>query len=217
MSIEALSDQVHRAKARWLRRVMYDSLATSTQRCFAYVVADHLNCVTLDCWVGQLRVARLMRWQSIKTVQRAAANLARLELLALRRSGKGKGNWRYAPVFQPSDWDKPVRRKGQLCPDHMDTDVRESFLEIQLKSDSTAAEVEHTGKGRHQSRSFERAQRGGLEIKVAELLGPDGMQLLEILHTLDDQIVDRICGAYVEGRLGERELAAARLAAEQGR
>jgi len=43
------------------------------------------------------------------------------------------------------------------------------------------------------------------------------MQLLEILHTLDDRIVDRLCGAYVEGRLGERELAAARLAAEQGR
>jgi len=99
----------------------------------------------------------------------------------------------------------------------MDTDVRESFLEIHLKSDSTAAEVKHTGNGRHQRRGFERAQRGGLEIKVAEILGPDGMQLLEILHTLDDRIVDRLCGAYVEGRLGERELAAARLAAEQGR
>src|SRR5262245_20863316 len=108
MSTECLSDQVNRAKARWLRRVMYESLATSTQRCFAYLVADHLNCVTLDCWVGQLRVARLLGWRSIKTVQRAAGSLARLELLALRRCGKGKTNLRYAPVFLPSDWDKPV-------------------------------------------------------------------------------------------------------------
>jgi hypothetical protein len=49
------------------------------------------------------------------------------------------------------------------------------------------------------------------------MLGPDGMKVLEILNELDDRIVDRLCGAYVEGMLGERELAAARLAAEQGR
>jgi hypothetical protein len=214
---ESLSDQVNRAKARWLRRVMYESVATSTQKCFAYSVADHLNCVTLDCWVGQPRVARLLGWQSIKTVQRAAGSLARLELLALWRCGKGRAKWRYAPVFVPSDWDKPVSEKGQPCPDQMDRDVHQSFLEIHLKSGSTAAEVKRPGKGHQQARPFKRAQRGGLEIKVAEMLGPDGMKVLEILNELDDRIVDRLCGAYVEGMLGERELAAARLAAEQGR
>jgi hypothetical protein len=215
MTTESLSDQVNRAKARWLRRVMYESVATSTQKCFAYSVADHLNCVTLDCWMGQARVARLLGWKSIKTVQRAAGSLGRLELLALRRCGKAK--WRYAPVFVPSDWDKPVSEKGQPCPGQMDTDVYQSFLEIYLKSDSTAAEVERPGKGHQQARPFKRAQRGGLEVKVAEMLGPDGIKILGALSALDDRIVDRLCAAYVEGMLGERELAAARLAAEQGR
>jgi hypothetical protein len=32
---ESLRDRVNRAKARWLKRVMYDSPATSTQKCFA--------------------------------------------------------------------------------------------------------------------------------------------------------------------------------------
>jgi hypothetical protein len=217
MSTESLSDQVNRAKARWLRRVMYGSIATSSERCFAYLVADHLNCVTLDCWVGQLRVARLLGWRSTKTVQRAAGSLSSLKLLTLRRCEKGKANWRYAPVFLPSDWDKPVSEKGQSCADQMDSDVRKSFLEIHLKSDSTAAEVKHPRKEPQETRRFERAQRGSLEIKVADMLGPDGIQMLEILHMLDDRIVDRLCQAYVEGRLGERELAAARLAAEQAR
>lgn len=215
MATESLSDQVNRAKARWLRRVMYGSIATSTEKCFAYSVADHLNCVTLDCWMGQPRVGRLLGWKSIKTVQRAAGNLARLDLLTFRRCRKA--NWRYAPVFVPSDWDKPVSEKGQPCPDQIDADVRQSFLEIHLKSDSTAAEVKRP-KERHQpAQPFERAQRGGLEIKIAEILGLDGMKILGDLSALDDRIVDRLCGAYVEGMLGERELAAARLAAEQGR
>src|SRR4051812_449650 len=49
---EPLYKQVARAKARWLRRIMYGSVATSTEKCFAYAVADHLNCVTLDAWPG---------------------------------------------------------------------------------------------------------------------------------------------------------------------
>ena len=212
MITESLSDQVNRAKARWLRRVMYESAATSAQKCFAYSVADHLNCVTLDCWVGQPRVARLLGW-----LQRAAGSLARLELLALSRCGKAKSSWRYAPVFVPGDWDRPVAEIGQPCPDQVDRDVHQSFLEIQLKSCSTAAEAKGPGKRPPPTRPFKRAQRGSLEIKVSQLLGPNGMKILGTLSELDDRIVDRLCGAYVEGLLGERELAAARLAAGQVR
>ena len=44
---ETLRTCVNRAKARWLKRVMYKSTASSTGKCFAYSVADHLNCVAL--------------------------------------------------------------------------------------------------------------------------------------------------------------------------
>src|ERR1700694_1287413 len=64
---ETLYKRVPRAKARWLRRVMYGTVATSTEKCFAYAVADHLNCVTLDAWPGQLRLAQFLRFKSIKT------------------------------------------------------------------------------------------------------------------------------------------------------
>src|SRR5262249_41355833 len=67
-----------------------------------------------------------------------------------------------------------------------DPPVHQSFLEIHLKSDSTAAEVRHLRKGCQQTRRFDRAQRGGIEIKVAEMLGPDGIHVLEILNRLDE-------------------------------
>jgi hypothetical protein len=217
MITETLSDQVNRAKARWLKRVMYESVATSTQKCFAYSIADHLNCVTMDCWAGQPRFARLLGRQSIKTVQRAAGSLARLELLKFSRCGKAKSSWRYAPVFLASDWDQFVAKGGQPCPGLGDRNVRQSFLEIQLRSFSTAADDKRPVQGHPQRFPYKRAERGSIEVKVAEMLGQDGMKVLGVLSALDDLIVDRLCGAYVEGMLGERELAAARLAAEQVR
>src|SRR5437588_8825339 len=75
---EPLFTRVARAKARWLRRVMYGTVATSTEKCFAYAVADHLNCVTLDAWPGQARLAQLLGFKSVKTIQRAAAALQKL-------------------------------------------------------------------------------------------------------------------------------------------
>jgi hypothetical protein len=41
---ESLRTRVNRAKARWLKRVMYQTPASSTGKCFAYSVVDHLNC-----------------------------------------------------------------------------------------------------------------------------------------------------------------------------
>ena len=120
--VESLSDQVSRAKARWLKRVMYDSDASSSEKCFAYAVFDHLNCVTLDCWPGQPRLAQLLNFKSVKTIQRAAFGLeAASACLSIRRIGRGA--YRYAPVFFPSDEDKIiptlqtyfVRPSGQSC------------------------------------------------------------------------------------------------------
>ena len=41
------------------------------------------------------------------------------------------------------------------------------------------------------------------------------MEVLARLAAIDDAIVDRLCRAWAKGVLGERDLAAARLAAEQ--
>jgi hypothetical protein len=216
MKCEPLSKRVNRAKARWLKRVMYSPDATSTQKCLAYAIADHLNCVTLDCWPGQLRLTQLLGRKSSKTVQRSAGRLQEMSAIMIRRIGKGDA-CRYAPVFLPGDEDENVLKKGHSCPELGDTDVHQSFLEIHLRSDSTAAEGRHSEKGRPKAPPFRRAQRGGLEIEVAKMLGPDGMRILGVLGELDDRIIDRLCGAYVECTLGEGELAAARLAAGQVR
>jgi len=54
-------------------------------------------------------------------------------------------------------------------------------------------------------------------MKVAEWLGPDGLELLGRLGALNDRIVERLCRAFAAGMLTERERAAARLAAKQAR
>jgi hypothetical protein len=110
VSSETLYERVARARARWLRRVMYGSVATSTEKCFAYAVFEHLNCVTLDAWPGQLRLTELLGFKSAKTIQRAAGSLEDLAVLAVVRS---RNNYRYAPVFLPGDEDKIVPANGQ--------------------------------------------------------------------------------------------------------
>jgi hypothetical protein len=212
--VEPLIDQVGRAKARWLKRVMYESGATSSQKCFAYVIVDHLNCVTLDCWVGQPTVAKLLQWQSTKTVQRAATGLVALKLLAVRHADGQQGRWRCAPVFTASDWVNSDREAGQSSPSNRDTDVYESFLDIHLESSSKGpprARCAHLpSPGRYKP-----SERGAIEIRVAASMGADGMRLLAELSCFDDLIVERLCRAHAEGTLTERELIAARLAAQQ--
>ena len=128
MKVESLSDRVNRAKARWLKRVMQDPSATSTQKCLAYAIADYLNCVTLDCWPAQPTLARILGHKSVKTVQRAARGLATLRLITLKHDASGKAGCRYAPVLWPEDMDKPVPKNGHRSPEIVDTNDRESFL-----------------------------------------------------------------------------------------
>jgi len=212
---ESLVERVGRAKARWLRRVMYETSASSTQKCFAYAVADHLNCVTLDCWPSQSRLMKLLGFKSAKTLQRAARGLEETEVLTIK--GGGRNGYRYAPVFMPGDADKIVPLTGLSRPAEPDKNVSESFLVIHPnKCSSTEVVAEKGRRGQHRE-LYQRRQRGAIEIKLAELLGPNGMEVLNRLAQLDDVIVDRLCRAYSADALSERELIAARLAAAQVR
>lgn len=213
-SSESLVDYVGRAKARWLRRIVYDPRATSTQKCFAYAVFDHLNCVTLDCWPSQARLATLLGFDSTKTLQRAARGLE--EIGALKIKGGGRSGYRYEPVLMPGDADRNVPKDGHLKSRYPDSNVSESFLPIHIKSDArqTAADQPLGVKGLP---DYDRRKRGTIEIEIAAALGPNGIEVLSRLGQLDDAIVERLCRAYFAGALGERELMAARLAAEQVR
>jgi hypothetical protein len=211
---DTLYDRVKRATARWLKRVMYETTATSTEKCFAYSVADHLNCVTLDSWPGQLRLAKELGRKSIKTAQRAAQGLERLGVLTLKRNGK-KG-YRYAPVFLPGDGDKNVRTGRQYCPEVRDKNVHESLLGILSTSSSPTEEASEGIKQEQSDRpKYNRRQRGAIELALAPMLGKDGIEALARLSAFDDAIVDRLCRAHAEGMLGEREVLAARLAVDQ--
>jgi hypothetical protein len=213
VTTETFDERVKRAKARWLKRVMYQSEATPFQKSLAYAIADHLNCVTLDCWPAQLTLCRLLGGVCTKTLQRASSGLAALGLITISR---GAGI-RYAPVFQLGDEDKPVQKGGQISPNVEDTDVRESFLEIHLTSDSTAAVPASGRRGSAEGRKYRRSERGKVEIELAKFLGSDGFEILARLSSINDAIVERLCRAFACGQLGDRELMAARLAAEQVR
>lgn len=72
------------------------------------------------------------------------------------------------------------------------------------------------GKGGRACFRFNPRERGAAEIKLAEMLGADGMDVLSRLASIDDRIVARLCRALVEGTLSDHDLAAARLAAKRG-
>ena len=209
---EPLFERAARAKARWLKRVMYETTATSTEKCFAYLVVDHFNCVTSDCWPSQARIAKLLGFKCVKTSQRVARGLERLGVLTLKQNGKN--GYRYAPVFLSGDEDKNVVTNGHRRPPVPDTDVRESLLLIPIKSSTSmvAAAAEITAST---ASTYDPRQRVEIEVKIAAMLGSNGIDVLARLAAVDNSIIDRLCRAYVSGALGTRELAAARLAAQQ--
>src|SRR5262245_56320619 len=132
-SAETLQERVNRAKARWLKRVMYHPSVTSTQKCFAYAVVDHLNCVTLDCWPGLAKLAHKLAFKCTRTLHRAAHGLEELGLLRIYAVGS---LYHFAPIFLPSDEDTLVPEVGQRSPKRPDKNVPESFLSIYLESAS---------------------------------------------------------------------------------
>jgi hypothetical protein len=206
LSKESLHDRVGRAKARWLNRIMYCASISPNQKCMAYAIADHLNCVTLDCWPSQQRLAGLLGNKCVKTVQRAAHALVRSGVLSVKHVGRG--SCRYSPIFVEGDWGNGVQTPRQERPATADKNVRQSF------SDNLTQEpwAMHNATPKYDVR-----QRGFWEMKLADKLGSNGFQLLHQLSAHDDQAVDRLCAALASGCLGPREIAAARLAIGQYR
>jgi len=209
-----LDPMVARTKARWLKRVMYESPANSTQKCLAYAIFDHLNCVTLDCWPSQLRLAQLLGFDSVKTVQRAARGLERLGFITV--TGGGRQGYRYAPAFTPQDEDNSVKADRRNRSAATDKTVNESILQIHSSRPTpTAAAVDQRIVDAGQA--YRRHQRGAIELQLAERLGPGGIDILAKLSSIDDRIVERLCRAHSADLLSDREITAARLAAEQVR
>ncbi len=215
LKAESITDRVSRAKARWLKRAMYESCATPTQKCFAYAISDHLNCVTLDAWPAQETLAQRLGHKSTKTILRATRALESLGLITVTRMTSGKSRCRYAPVFRVEDMDTPVPSSGQGGPRPMDGNVRESFLPIHTESSSTQGAAKGSNSAGRPEPSFNSRKRGAIEIKLSVMLGINGWDILARLSAIDDAIVERLCRACAEGFLSERDLAAARLAAEQ--
>jgi hypothetical protein len=198
---DSLYDRVNRAKHRWLKRVMVDCATSSSEKCFAYIVMDRLNCVTLDCWPSQQLVADQFGW-STKTVHRVSFGLQRRGYLLISRNTYS--SYRYKPIFLAEDEDKSGRSPGQTGTAPPDKNVEESSSVILItQSPSTQA-----------SRYSDR-HRGFFETEVAKRLGNDGFEILVRLSEKDDDLVERLCRACADGELGERELLAARLAVAQ--
>jgi hypothetical protein len=209
-----LHQRVSRMRARWLKRVMYSGDVSSTEGCLAYAIFDHLNCVTLDSWPSQRKLAELLGFESVKTIQRAASGLE--EKGFIRITAFRHNSHRYAPHFLLVDEDKIVFKERHSWVIDGDETVHESLLLTRLTPPTPTA-AETTKQGYEAAVRNTRKHRGAYEIAVAEMLGPDGMEILHRLAKLDDIHVQRLCLAYGYGALGDRELAAARLAAEQSR
>jgi hypothetical protein len=191
---------------------MRDSAVSSTEKCFAYLIADRLNCVTLDAWPGQSLIARDLGGKSIKTAQRAARGLEKRGHLNITRDTGG--SYRHAPIFLPEDEDKSAGPPGQGCPSVADKIVNESYLGIQSNlSFSTGAQ--RNGAIPSSSSKYNPRMQGTYQVEIAKMLGKDGFEILVQLFEHNEASVDRLCRAYANGELGEQELIAARLAAKQ--
>jgi hypothetical protein len=215
-SPDSLSKVVSRLKARWFDRVKRHPDVNATSKCIAHSIANALNCVTLDCWTSQEFLASSIGGCSTKTVQRAIDELQEFEVITVRRFRKIKIPNRCAPVFLPEDMDKPVSIIGQSCPPATDTDVHQSYLSIHSKSSSTASPLIGP-RFTLCATSYNRKERGAIEVDVMKRLGNDGTNILSQLADIDDRIVDRLCQAQFSGALTEQDLEAAKLAAKQSR
>jgi hypothetical protein len=154
---------------------------------------------------------------STKTVQRTTLLMEDKTLMAVYRRNGSSHPLRYAPVYLvETTSDTEVPRTGRRRPPGLDTGVHQSFLVTPFQSsveDGLPKEENKKGVFVRNYLSFNLAERGRLESKVAPLLG--GIEVLLRLAAIHDDIVTRICEAYLRGDLGERQLKAAKLAAKQ--
>ena len=205
---EPLRRQIARVKARWLQRVMY-SWARPTEKNFAFVIFDHLNCVTLDAWPSQHTMAERLRC-STKTIKRAAEGLERCLLISVAECGRSH---RYAPIFNNDDWDIDGQLDGQVCRRVTDENVYQSSSSIHSKSTSIGGRWTERPIGR--ASKYKAAERGRWETQLAARCGSDGLDILSRLSAIDDGIVENLCRAFCDGELDEQEFETAKLAAKQ--
>jgi hypothetical protein len=194
---------------------MYRSDISSTEKCLAYAIFDHLNSVTLDAWPAQETLAQRLGFKAIKTIRRGACALEEVGLITVKYAGGGKARCRYAPIFSVEDFDIVVPAAGHMGPISMDNPVGESSLSIHIKPTSTEAAASESKNFGWPKTAFSPRERGLIEVELAKLLGTGGWQVLHGLSSVDDAAVERLCCAFAEGFLSEKDLAAARLAAAQ--
>jgi hypothetical protein len=215
--LSAISDrEFGRLKEEWLKRVMMIGALAPSYRVLAYFVTDSLNWATMDSWLSHQTMAGLAG-TSTKTVQRTTSLMEDKTLMAVYRRDGSTHPLRYAPVYLVQTVsDTEVARTGQRCQLKLDAGVHESFLLTPFESfleNGRPKEESQKGVSVQPYLSFNLAERGRYELEVAPLLG--GMDVLLRLAAIHDDIVTRICEAYLRGHLGERQIKAAKLAAKQ--
>jgi hypothetical protein len=214
--LSAISEQDFvRAKEEWLKRVMMIGALVPSHRVLAYFVTDSLNWATMDCWPSHQTMAG---WAgtSTKTVQRTTLLMEDKTLMAIYRRNRRSHPLRYAPVYLVEmTSDTEAARTGHRRPPGLDTSVHESSLVTPFESsvEDGLSKEESKGVSVRKRLSFNLAQRGRLESEIAPLLG--GIDVLLRLAAIHDDIVTRICEAYLTGNLGARQIKAAQLAAKQ--
>jgi hypothetical protein len=118
-------------------------------------------------------------------------------------------------VLLPEDQDNFDVNAGHDCPRVPDKIVDESSLGIPFNTSSPSSDAHEAGRYPVAKSAYQSKQRGLYEKEIADKLGKNGFVILEKLAGLGDHLVERLCRAYANGEFGEREMLAARLAAEQ--
>lgn len=189
---------------------MYCTVLSPTVCRVAYVLADHLNRATGDCWPAQSTIARKIG-VSVKTIQRSVRRLEEMGLLAIKRSSWRGETHRYVPVYQSaSEADHGVPTRRQSWAKRPDANDQQFYLRNQHRTDL----ADRQG---WQRRSRATPDRGRIEVEIAQRLGADGFDVLNRLAEIDDEFVARLCDRHRLGLLTDEDLNAVRLAAKQVR
>ena len=207
-----MAEPFNHQKMKWLNSIFYSSKLTATACRVAYVIGDHVNRVTRDCWLSQATIATKLGL-STKTIQRAILSLRRHDFVRIRYVGKSGRKQRFVPVVY--ELDNYGSASSQKRPIQADRSVHQTYLGNLQKSYLGTGERDlYTGE---KSRPVRQTNRGLLEREIARRLGNDGWDLLSKLAEIDDGIVARLCHAQAAGALSASDLTAARLAARQAR
>ena len=208
-----MADSFSRNKMRWLNSIMYSGKLKATACRVAYVLADHVNKVTGDCWLSHATIARKLGI-STKTVQRAIGALKRPGFIFVRYAETNPRKQRFVPSFilnSDGEPDSDGAPSGQERPPTLDAGGHQSFSKNILRSDlpQRIADSGSQHSDRELQNKFRRSSRGELEVKVAKRLGSDGFDVLNRLAEVDDRIVYRLCVAQANNRLTPADLYAA--------